>query len=174
MARSRLSRDALISAIRNELRSVDPDLPLYNIRTLDEILEQRRWPFRVFGTLSAAFAVIALVMSSVGIYAVTSYGVGQRTQEIGVRMALGASRRDVMWLVLRQGLKRITIGLAIGLLAAFGVSRVLASLLVNMTPTDPATFLSISVLLSVITLTACVIPARRAMQLDPVHALRTE
>jgi ABC-type antimicrobial peptide transport system permease subunit len=153
---------------------VDPDLPLYNIRSLDEILERRRWPFRVFGTLFAAFAIIALVMSSVGIYAVTAYGVGQRTQEIGVRMALGASQRNVMWLVLKQGIRRICIGLALGLLAAFGVSRVLASVLVNMTATDPVTFVSISVLLSLITLAACVIPARRAMRLDPVNALRTE
>jgi predicted permease len=174
LTRSRVSRDALLSSIRNELRSVDPDLPLYNIRTLDEILERRRWPFRVFGTLFAAFAVIALVMSSVGIYAVTSYGVGQRTPEIGVRMALGASRRDVLWLVLRQGLKRIAIGLTIGLLAAVGVSRVLASILVNTTPTDPLTFVSISILLTVVTLVACIVPARRAMYLDPVHALRTE
>jgi predicted permease len=174
LARSKLTRDALITSIRNELRSVDPDLPLYNIRTLDDILQNRRWPFRVFGTLFASFAVIALVMSSVGIYAVTSYGVGQRTSEIGVRMALGASRRDVLWLVLRQGLKRIAVGLAVGLLAAFGLSRVLASVLVNMTPTDPVTFLSISILLTAVTIMACIVPARRAMYLDPVHALRTE
>jgi putative ABC transport system permease protein len=174
LARSSLSRDALLSSIRNELRSVDADLPLYNIRTLDEILARRRWPFRVFGTLFAAFALIALVMSCVGIYAVTSYGVGQRTSEIGLRMALGASRRDVLWLVLRQGLKRIVIGLTIGLLASAGVSRVLSSVLVNITPTDPLTFVSISILLAAVTLTACIVPARRAMYLDPVHALRTE
>ena len=174
LVRSKLPRDPLISSIRNELRNVDADLPLYNIRTLDEILERRRWPYRVFGTLFTAFAFIALVMSSVGIYAVTSYGVGQRTPEIGVRMALGASRRDVLWLVLRQGLKRIAIGLVIGLAASFGVSRVLASVLVNMTATDPITFVSISILLTIVTLVACVVPARRAMNLDPVHALRAE
>jgi predicted permease len=174
MARSKLASDALISSIRNELRNIDPDLPLYNIRTLDEILERRRWPFRVFGTLFAAFAVIALIMSSVGIYAVTSYGVGQRTAEIGVRMALGASQRDVMWLVLRQGLKRIAVGLTIGLLLSVGVSRVLSSVLVNTTPTDPLTFITISILITTVTLIACAVPARRAMYLDPVHALRAE
>jgi putative ABC transport system permease protein len=174
LTRSKLSQDALLSSIRNQLRTVDADLPLYNIRTLDEILERRRWPFRVFGTLFAAFAVIALVMSSVGIYAVTSYGVGQRTAEIGIRMALGAGRRDVLWLVLRQGLKRIAIGLTIGLLAAFGMSRVLSSVLVNITPTDPLTFVAISILLTAVTLIACIVPARRAMYLDPVRALRSE
>ena len=89
-------------------------------------------------------------------------------------MALGASARDVLWLVLRQGLRRISVGLTLGLLAAWGLSRVLASLLVNVTPTDPVTFISISALLAVTTIVACVIPARRAMRLDPVEALRTE
>jgi predicted permease len=174
LARSRTSRDSLIASIRNELRNVDPDLPLYNIRSMDEILERRRWPFRVFGTLFAAFAIIALALSSVGIYAVTAYGVGQRTSEIGLRMALGAQRGDVMWLVLRQGIRRIAIGLTLGLLAAFGVSRVLRSVLVNITPTDPVTFVFISLLLTLVTLVACLVPARRAMHLDPVDALRGE
>jgi predicted permease len=174
LARSRLPKETLVTAIRNELRSVDPDLPLYNIRMMNEILEQRRWPFRVFGTLFAAFGLIALMMSSVGIYAVTSYGVGQRTQEIGLRMALGASRSDVMWLVLRQGLRRIGIGLALGLLAAVGLSRVLQSILVQVEATDPATFITITFLLTVVTIIACLVPARRAMYLDPVDALRTE
>jgi predicted permease len=174
LARSRVSRDSLLSSIRNELRAIDPDLPLYNIRTMDEILERRRWPYRVFGTLFATFALIAVVMSGVGIYAVTAYGVGQRTQEIGVRMALGANRKDVLWLVLGQGMKRIAVGLTLGLLAAFGLSRVLASVLVNITATDPLTFIGISLFLTLVTLAACVVPSRRAMYMDPVNALRTE
>lgn len=174
LARSRLPRETVTAALRNELRNVDPDIPLYNIRTMDDMLAQRTWPFRVFGTLFAAFAIIALVLSSVGIYAVTAYGVGQRTQEIGVRMALGASQKDVLWLVLRQGLRRIGIGLALGLLAAWGLSRVLASILVEVRPDDPATFVSIAILLYAVTLAACLVPARRAMYLDPVDALRTE
>lgn len=174
LARSHLPRETLITAIRNELRSVDPDLPLYNIRTLDQILEQRRWPFRVFGTLFAAFGVIALMMSAVGIYAVTAYGVGQRTPEIGLRMALGASQSDIMWLVLRQGLRRIGIGLVCGLLAAWGLSRVLQSVLVQVTAADPLTFISITLLLTLVTLIACWVPSRRAMRLDPAEALRTE
>jgi predicted permease len=174
LARSSLSGDAAVTAIRNELRQVDADLPLYNIRTMDEILAQRNWPYRIFGTLFGVFAGIALLMSSVGIYAVTAYGVGHRTQEIGVRMAFGARQRDVLWLVLRQGITRIAAGIALGLLAAFGVSRVLAAVLVNTTATDPATFISISVLLAAVALLACFVPARRATRLDPVDSLRTE
>jgi predicted permease len=174
MARSRLASDKVISEIRNELRAIDPDLPLYNIRSLDELLEQQRWPYRVFGTLFVTFALIGLLISAVGVHAVTAYGVGQRTQEIGVRVALGASKSDVLWLVVRQGLIRIGIGLAVGLVAAFGLSRVISSLLVNITPTDPLTFALITLLLAAVTVAACMAPARRAMELDPVEALRAE
>ncbi|HXT16145.1 MAG TPA: ABC transporter permease [Gemmatimonadaceae bacterium] len=174
LARSRLAGDAVIQGIRSELRQLDADLPLYNIRTMDDILAQRNWPYRIFGTLFGAFAVIALLISSVGIYAVTAHGVGQRTQELGVRMALGAARRDILWLVLRKGLVRIVIGMVIGVGAAAGVSRVLSSVLVNTTSTDPATFVSICLLLAAVTLLACFVPARRATRLDPVNALRTE
>jgi len=174
LARSRIPRANLIASLRSELRNVDPDIPLYSIRTMDDIIRQRVWPMRVFGTLFTAFALIAIVLSAVGIYAVTSYGVGQRTQEIGIRMALGASDRDVMWLVLRQGVRRIGIGVVIGLLAAWGLARVLASVLVQVSPDDPLTFVSITVLLAAVTLAACLVPARRAMRLDPVDSLRTE
>jgi ABC-type antimicrobial peptide transport system permease subunit len=174
LARSTVSEEALAAAIRNELVQVDPDLPLYNVRTLDDILSQRNWPVRIFGTAFASFAVIALLMSSIGIYAATAYGVGQRTQEIGVRMALGAGRRDILWLVLKQGIWRIGLGLALGLLAAFGASRVLSAALVNMSATDPTTYVSISLLLAAVTLLACVVPARRATRLDPGDALRNE
>jgi ABC-type antimicrobial peptide transport system permease subunit len=169
-----LAGDAVVQGIRAELRQLDADLPLYNIRTMDDILAQRNWPYRIFGTLFGTFAVIALLISSVGIYAATAHGVGQRTQELGVRMALGAAGRDILWLVLRQGLARIVIGMVIGVVAAAGVSRVLVSVLVNTTATDPITFVSICVLLSAVTLLACFVPARRATRLDPVDALRTE
>jgi predicted permease len=174
LARTRVGGDAVVTAIRNELRQLDRDLPLYNIRTMDELLSQRNWPYRIFGTLFATFAVIALLISAVGIYAVTAHGVGQRTQEIGVRMALGADRRDILWLVLKQGTLRIAIGLVLGVLAAFGASRVFVSILVNTTPTDPTTFVSICLLLVAVTLLACFVPARRATRLHPTQALRVE
>src|SRR5439155_15057607 len=110
LTRNRIETQAVTANLRNELRNLDSDLPLFNIRTLDEILYLRSAPYRIFGSLFAIFAAIALVMSSVGIYALTAYGVNERTQEIGFRMALGAGKRDVLWLILRQALKRITIG----------------------------------------------------------------
>ena len=174
LARSRLAGDAVVNGIRSELRLLDADLPLANIRTMDDILAQRNWPYRIFGTLFGTFAVVALLISSVGIYAATAHGIGQRTQELGVRMALGAARRDILWLVLKQGLVRIVIGTVLGVAAAAFVSRVLTSVLVNTTATDPATFASICLLLTAVTMLACFMPARRATRLDPVHALRTE
>ena len=174
MIRSSILREKLTAEIRTALRDVDPDLPLFNIAMMDEVIAQRSWPFRVFGTLFATFALIALLMSSVGIYGVTSYGVSQRSQEIGVRMALGASTSQVLWLVLRQGLIRIALGVAIGLVAAWGMSRALNAVLFQVTATDPLTFVSISILLAVVTISACLLPARRAMRMDPAITLRRE
>jgi len=128
----------------------------------------------VFGSLFAVFAGIALVLSSVGIYAVMAYAVSQRTQEIGVRMALGASGRSILRMVMRRGLAQLAIGLGAGLAGAFGVTRVLKALLVQITPTDPVTFVTISALLSAVAVAACWVPARRVMRVDPVVALRYE
>jgi len=174
LARTNVAGDAVVNGIRNELRQLDADLPLFNIRTMDDILAQRNWPYRIFGTLFATFAVIALLISAVGIYAVTAHGVGQRTQEIGVRMALGAARRDILWLVLKQGTLRIAIGLVLGVFAAVFASRAIGSVLVNTTSWDPVTFISICLLLVAVTLLACFVPARRATRLHPVQALRVE
>jgi ABC-type antimicrobial peptide transport system permease subunit len=113
-------------------------------------------------------------MSSVGIYGVTSYAVARRRKEIGIRMALGAQRRDVLGLILRQGLIRIAIGTGLGLVGALAVSRLLESVLIDVSPTDPLTFVVISVILASVTLTACLVPARKAVRLDPAEALRTE
>ena len=141
------------------------------VRTLDESIQRQRWPYRVFGSMFAIFALVALVLSAVGIYAVTSYAVTQRTSEIGVRMALGAQPRQVSWLILRSGLGQLAIGLTLGLLGAWSLTFVLQALLVQTAATDPLTFGSITALLSIVTIVACLVPARRATKLDPLKAL---
>jgi predicted permease len=174
VARTRATPNSLITAFRREVRGVDEDLPVFSVKTMEEVLVERRWPYRVFGSLFAIFAVIALALSTVGIYAVMAYSVNRRTQEIGVRMALGATTGNVLQLVLSLGLKQLAIGLAIGLAAAFGLTRVLSALLVRISPTDPLTFAGISLLLTAIGLLACWLPARKAARIDPLVALRYE
>src|SRR5436190_24333723 len=122
----------------------------------------------------AGFAAIALLLSSVGLYAVTAYSVRQRTQEIGIRMALGAQPRSMLWMVLRRALVQLAVGLPIGILGALGVGKILQSLLVQTSPADPVTLVSVVVLLIAVAVLACLWPARRAARLDPVRALRYE
>ena len=174
LVRSRLDAGAIMNAVRQEVQAVDPDQPVFTIRTMDQMMTQLTWPYRVFGSLFAIFAVIALVMSAVGLYAVMAYSVTQRTMEIGVRMALGADGSQVSWLILKRGLLQLGLGLAIGLAGAFGLSRVLSTLLVQVTATDPVTFTAIPLILAVVAIAACVIPARRATRVDPLVALRAE
>jgi putative ABC transport system permease protein len=128
----------------------------------------------VFGSAFAILSAIALLLSSVGLYAVMAYSVTQRTHEIGVRMALGAQRRQVIWLILKRGLVQLALGLALGLAGALAVSRVLRGTLVEITPSDPVTFAAITILLTVVSLIACVLPARQATRIDPLTALRAE
>jgi putative ABC transport system permease protein len=172
----RAQRDAasLTSLAREEVRAIDPDLPLFGILTMDQQLAQQRWPFRIFGTMFAIFAFIALALSAVGLYAVTAYSVAQRTQEIGVRMALGAQAAQVMWLILRRSLVQMVIGLTLGIAGAVGVGKLLSSLLFQTGARDPILMLGIISLLIVVSTSACLWPARRATRLDPVNALRND
>jgi predicted permease len=174
MVRTSGNAAGVTSLVREEMRALEPDLPLFGIQTLDEALAQRRWPFRVFGTMFAIFAAIALVLSAVGLYAVTAYSVTQRTAEIGVRMALGAQPKQVLWLVLRRALVQLAIGVPIGIAGTFAVGKLLESLLIQISTRDPVTIGSIAALMIAVSIAACVWPAQRATRLDPVSALRYE
>ena len=158
--------------VRDTMHILEPDLPLFNIQTMHQRLAQQRWPFRVFGSMFPTFALIALVLSGVGLYAVTAYSVTQRTREIGLRVALGARPGQVQWLILRLALWQLAIGLLIGVAGALGVGQLLHSLLVQTSPTDPTTLVSIVALLMSVAVLACLWPARRAARLDPMVALR--
>jgi putative ABC transport system permease protein len=174
LVRSGLPPASVMDAVRREVQRIDPDQPVLTIETLDQMLSNSRWPFRVFGTLLGIFALIALVLSSVGLYAVMAYSVSQRTQEIGVHMALGAEARQVSWLILRRGLIQLAIGLTLGLAGAYGLSQVLKSVIVQVQPGDPVTFIAISSLMIAVALAACLLPARRATRVDPLVALRPD
>ena len=156
------------------MQALDKDQPIYNVRTMDDVVMSSLGTRRVSMQLFAVFAIAALLLAAIGIYGVMAYSVTQRTQEIGIRMALGAQRRDVLRLVVRQGMILAAIGVVAGLIGAFGLTRVMASLLFNVRPDAPATFLAISLLLVVVAFLACYLPARRATQVNPIQALRTE
>jgi len=174
IVRTSAAPTSVAAGLRDAVREVTPDQPLYNLKTYDELLEEFSWLWRVFSTLFAVFAIIALVLSAIGLYAVTAYSVAQRTQEIGVRIALGAERGQVSWMILRRGLAQLGIGVAIGLTGAWFVSGILDQLLVQLSARDPVTFLAITGLLLAITVLACLVPARRAMRVNPSVALRSE
>jgi putative ABC transport system permease protein len=174
IARTSSDPSALAPAIRNELSAMDKDQPLYNVRTMEQVMSESIARQRFSMLLIAIFAGVGLVLASVGIYGVMSYVVAQRTHEIGVRMALGASAQDVLKMVVRQGMILALIGTGLGLGAAFLLSRLITSLLFNVSATDPLTYALISSLLIGVALLACYIPARRATRVDPMTALRYE
>jgi putative ABC transport system permease protein len=174
VALTRVAPGSLGDSFRRALQTIDPDLPAREVTTLDDRLALSSWPLRVFGGMFAIFAGIALLLASVGLYAVVAHMVSQRTHEIGVRVALGASQSTILRLVFTQGMRLMGIGLAIGLGAAVGITRVLASLLVGVSPTDPLTLGTVALVLILAAVAGCAVPAHRAIRTDPVLALRHE
>ncbi|HLG56556.1 MAG TPA: ABC transporter permease [Vicinamibacterales bacterium] len=173
LVRTSNTSGGVANAFRREVRTLDPDLPLYGPMLIADRME-RFWDSRFYGALFLIFAAIALLLASVGLYTVVAHSVGQRTQEIGVRMAVGAEARDILTLVCRQGLLPSGLGLIIGLAASLAVNRVLASALVQVSPSDPLSLGLASAALVGSAMLGCLIPARRAMRVDPIVALRHE
>ena len=165
---------SLIPTVTKELAGMDADIPLFGVKSMDEYLSASVAAPRFNTTLLSIFAGVALVLTIVGLYGVMSYSVVQRTNEIGIRLALGAQSRDVLVMIIKQGGKLIIVGLAIGLVGAFAATRVIASLLFGVTTKDPFTFVAAAVLLAIVALLACYVPAWRATKVDPLEALRYE
>jgi len=163
-----------LSEIRAAMNKINSQQVMYGTQTMDEVISDSLAARRFSMTLLGLFAALALVLSSIGIYGVISYLVGQRTQEIGIRIALGAQRTDVLRLVASEGAKMAAIGVAIGLVAAFALTRQMDKMLFGVSATDPLTFAGVAVVLLAVALLACYIPARRAMRVDPMVALRYE
>jgi ABC-type antimicrobial peptide transport system permease subunit len=174
LIRSTANPTAATSAVRALVQNLDQDLPLYDVRTLAAAVEKQQWYLRVFGTLFGVFAMIALLMASVGIYAVIAQATSSRTQEIGVRMALGATSSNILRLVLARGTKQLTAGLVLGLAAAFPAARFMATLPLRVSASDPTILVTVSLILTAVGLFACWLPARRAAALNPIKAIRYE
>jgi predicted permease len=174
--RSSVPCESLMPIVQREILAIDANAPIEEIQTMKEALSGALgyFLFRLGASLAAALGLLGLLLAVVGVYGVVSYAATQRTQELGIRMALGASRRQVLALLLRQGAQLVSAGLLFGLAGAWGLTRVMSNMLVGVSPSDPLTYLSVATLLSFITLLACWIPARRAMRLDPIVALRYE
>jgi putative ABC transport system permease protein len=165
---------SMAAAVRSRIQEVDKDQPVYNLATMEQLLTKSIAQPRFSTLLLGVFALLALTLTAIGVYGVVSYTIAQRTREIGIRMALGAQVRDVLRLVIGQGLKMVLIGIAIGLAGAGALSHVMKSLLFGVSATDPAIFGIIAVLLTGVALLACYLPARRAAKIDPMEALRYE
>jgi putative ABC transport system permease protein len=165
---------SIVPALRQAVWSIDPNQPISGVSTLEEIVSTSIAQPRLNMLLMMLFGALALVLSAVGIYGLLSYAVTQRTHEMGIRMALGANVTDVLTLVLKQGMLLAVIGEAIGLVGAFALTRLMSGLLFGVTPTDTGIFAAVVVVLTLVALLACYLPARRATKVDPLVALRYE
>jgi len=175
MARaSYLPPAALTSAIKKEIQEVDPDLPIYNVRSMNDRVQESLARRRFSMVMLGLFAFLALALATIGIYGVMAYLVSQGTRELGIRLALGATPGDISRLVVRQGMTLAITGVALGLAGAFALTRLIRSLLFGVQASDPLTFVAVAALLAVIALVASYIPARRAAQIDPMVSLRYE
>jgi putative ABC transport system permease protein len=172
--RTSVDPTSTVAAIQAAIREVDKDQPVYQIQTIDELMRDSVGTRRFALIILIMFATLALVLAVSGIYGVISYAVTQRTQEIGIRMALGASTKDVLRLVLGQFMRLTVVGVVLGLIGAYALTRLMTSLLFGVTATDTTTFVLVSITLSLVALVACLIPARRATRVDPLVALRYE
>jgi putative ABC transport system permease protein len=165
---------AVTAAVRAELRRIDPGIPLFAVRSMPEVKQLGTWQFGLFGWMFSAFGAVALLLAITGVYGLLAYSVSQRTQEIGLRVALGAARRDLVRMIVGQGLRLAAAGVLFGIIGAFGVTRVVGSMLYNITPTDPLTFAAASLFLVAVAALASYVPTRRATAVDPLIALRSE
>jgi ABC-type antimicrobial peptide transport system permease subunit len=163
-----------ISSVRDELRAIDPSLPVSDVKTMSDQIGSALSAMSLASTLVGVFGVVALLLASIGLYGVMAYAVARRTREIGIRMALGAQVGDVLRMIIRQGMILTVVGIGIGLAGAYALTRTVSSLLYGVSPTDPAVFAIIGVVLVGVALGACFIPARRASKVDPMIALRYE
>jgi putative ABC transport system permease protein len=163
---------SLTSSILQQISRVDPDQPVFRVKTMDQYLGESMGPRRLSTTLLGAFAAFALLLAAIGVYSVMNYLVSQRRHEIGIRMALGASQREILKLVVGQGMWISLLGIGFGIAAALLLTRIMTSLLYGITPSDPLTYIANSLMLLAVALLACLIPARRAMSVDPIIALR--
>ena len=172
--RSSVDPRGLVAAIRSEVRALDPRVPIFGVKTMDDHKTYALWAPNMAASFSLAFGVVAILLSAVGLYSVMAYVVSQRTREVGIRMALGANRADVMKLITKQGMRLAAVGVGIGLLLALALAQVLSSLLIGVSGYDVTTFLLVPTLLAAVALLACYLPARRATKVDPLVALRYE
>jgi ABC-type antimicrobial peptide transport system permease subunit len=172
--RSEGAAATVISELRDAVRQTDASLPLIDLKTQTEETNEALVFPSLFARLTAVFGLLALTLAMIGLYGTMAYSVTRNTHEIGIRMALGANPSDVLSMVIRQGITLTLIGVAIGIVAALGITRLISSVIFGVTPYDPLTFVAVAAILSIVALLACYIPARRAMRVDPIVALRYE